>query len=450
MNRFSCLVAALGVIAVLGACSADSGAGHEASADASADSSAKGSMQPQLGGPPTQAGSTGPVTMLLRDAAGKPVAGASIAWKVTLGGGQVAQGQSSSDAAGLAKADWTLGPAPVLQRLSAIVAAGPLAGVGASLQVHAALAAPVTATSWGDVEAALAAAKIDGSTEDLAFGPDGLLHLGVPGGLLTVDASGKAAVRTLSGDPVVQALGLAFDAGGTLWLADSKGKALRKVAANGAVTTALTKVGEVALAMPNDVAIDAQGRVWLSDPCAGLLLRFDPKSGQVDRQYSFDAASHGGPNGLAVAADGTVWMTTENVGLLCGKSVPLQAPVAGLWSLSPATAEAKPQLVKGEMGLFGDGLTFDAEGNLYAIFDREKDFALTESTVWLFGAEARAGKAEPVRFVSAPDRIFANAVFPPASAAAFGPTRLYLALLAVPPFTSARGVARVEVGISGP
>ncbi len=434
----------------LSACSGDADPpSSQTAGDTSADAKPLGSVQPQLGGPPTKAGSSGPVTMLVRDGAGKPLAGAAISWQVALGGGKVAPSASTTDSAGLAKTEWTLGPAPVVQRVTALVASGPLAGLGASLQVQASLAAPVTPDSWGDVEAALEAAKIDGSTEDLAFGPDGLLHLGVPGGLLTVDAQGKTAARKLSGDPIVQALGLAFDGTGSLWVADSKGKALRKVAADGAVTTALTKAGDTELAMPNDVAVDAQGRVWLTDSCGGLLLRFDPKTGKVDRQYSFDAATHGGPNGLAIAADGKVWMTTENIALFCGKSVPLQAPVAGLWSIAPEAADAKPQLVKGEMGLFGDGLTFDAEGNLYAIFDREKDFALTESTVWLFGADAQAAKAEPVRFLSAADRVYANCVFPPPAASAFGPTRLYLSLLAVPPFTSARGLARAEVGIGG-
>lgn len=433
----------------LAAC-ADEPTPAAAVADAGGDTKvAKGTLKPQLGGPPTVAGATGPVTMLVQDPAGKPVQGASVSWQVMLGGGKVSSTSTFSDSAGLAKVDWTLGPAPLRQRVLALVSSGPLQGIGANLDVVASLPQAYTPETWGDVEAALTAAKIDGSTEDLAFGPDGLLHLGLPGGLATVDATGKTTMRKLSGDALVQALGIAFDSAGKLWVADSKGHALRKVSPEGVVSTVLTKVGDADLAMPNDVAVDSQGRIWLTDSCGGNLLRYDPKTAQVDRQYSFDAAKDGGPNGLAISQDGQVWMTTENIALFCGKSVPLQDPVAGLYVIDPTAVAAQPKLVKGAMGLFGDGLTFDAEGNLYAIFDREKDLALTESTVWLFTPEAQAGKAEPVRFLSAPDRVYANCVFPPPAAKAFGPTRLYLSLLAVPPFTTARGLARFDTGVAG-
>lgn len=441
--------AALAAALCLGV-AACSGEPQASASDAGGDSAAKGTLLPQPGGPPTVAGATGTVTMLLKDLAGKPVAGATVDWKAPLGGGKVSSAASVSNGAGLAKVDWTLGPAPVKQQLLGAVSSGALQGVGASLEVVASLPQPYTPDTWGDVEAALDAAKIDGSTEDLAFGPDGLLHLGLPGGLATVDASGKTTLRKLSGDAIVQALGLAFDGAGTLWVADSKGHALRKVSPAGEVTTVLTKVADADLAMPNDVAVDSQGRIWLTDSCGGKLLRFDPKTGQVDRTYTFDAATEGGPNGLAIGKDGRVWMTTENIALFCGKPVPLQAPVAALFVIRADNTTDPPVLVKGAMGLFGDGLTFDDQDNLYAIFDREKDLALTESTVWLFTPQAQAGKAEPVRFLSAPDRVYANCVFPPAAAKGFGPTQLYLSLLAVPPFTTARGLARFDTGIAGP
>ena len=442
-----CVAGPIGLSAA--GCGGDAGEAGADAADSGGDTSAKGSLKPQLGGPPTAAGATGTVAMLVQDAKGKAVAGATVGWQALVGGGKVSSLTSVSDSAGLAKVAWTLGPAPVRQRLFAKVSEGPLQGVAANLDVLAALPQPYTPESWGDVETVLDAAKIDGSTEDLAFGPDGMLHLGLPGGLAIVDKTGKTTLRKLSGDAIVLALGLAFDQQGTLWVADSKGHALRKVSPAGVVSTALTKAGNADLVMPNDVAIDSQGLVWLTDSCGGTLLRFDPKQGLVDRSYSFDPALQGGPNGLALGKDGRVWMTTENIALICGKSVPLQAPVAALFVVNPASPTAAPELVKGAMGLFGDGLTFDEQGNLYAIFDREKDFALTESSVWLFTPEAQAGQAEPVRFLSAADRIYANCVFAPAVAQGFGPSQLYLALLAVPPFTTARGLARFDTGMTG-
>ncbi len=410
-------------------------------------------VKPQLGGPPTVAGKSGPVNVLITTAEGQPAVGTQARFEVDQGGGSVAPSAVASDLQGKAQTIWTLGPAPVLQQIA--IHAG---GGTASMQVVATLPEPWTPESFGDVEAFLTAAKAPGSTEDLAFAPDGTLTMGVPGGLLQVDAAGHATQKALKGDAIVSALGIAYDADGSLWVADNKGKALRKVAPDGTVTTMLTTDGKQNLMLPNDVAVDAKGRVWLTDSCLGELMRFDPVAGKVDAIVQFDAKQQGGPNGLAIAKDGTVWMTTENVVLACAAYLDvgdfdIEDPVASLFRIDLEGDKPKPALnVAPRHGLYGDGLTFDHDGNLYAIFDRFKGFTLAETTVWLFMPDALAGKSPPVRFLSNGNRLYGNVVFPPEgpAAKAFGATSLYLSLLAVPPIATLRGLERFVVGIPGP
>lgn len=401
---------------------------------------AKGSITPLLGGLPTVAATSGPLNVAVKTPTGAAAAGALVTFQVALGGGKVEPASVTADPAGNATTTWTLGPAPVLQRVQ-VQAEGTAIGI----QVAATLPQPWTPETFGDIEAYLKSAQIDGSTEDLAFAPDGLLQMAVPGGILQVDASGKTTPRPLTGEPLVGPLGMAFDAQGVLWVADSKGKALRRVATDGSVSTAATGDGVAPFKMPNDVAIDAQGRVWLTDTCLGEMVRYDPALAKVDRVVVFDATQVGGPNGVTVGADGRVWVTTENNVLFCGSTVlDVQAPVAALFVVPPD--KPVPQLIAGKMGLFGDGLAFDHEGNLYVLFDREHDFQLTESSVWVFTIAGQAGKVPPQRLLSAGDRLFANLAF---GTGAFGTTRMYLSLLAVPPFTTARGLQRFELGIAG-
>ena len=102
------------------------------------------------------------------------------------------------------------------------------------------------------------------------------------------------------------------------------------------------------------------------------------------------------------------------------------------------------ETIAANFALFGDGLTFDVEGNLYVIFDTQANFALDESALWILPA----GERNLVKFLSVRDHVLANPDF---GRGDFGDGMLYIALLAVPPFTSpeARGVERIEVGIAG-
>jgi sugar lactone lactonase YvrE len=394
-------------------------------------------------GPLAPAGSTVPIVVTVTDADGAARAGLAVDATAAGGGGSVAPAAGVTDEAGQVAFAWTIGLAPVSNtiRLDAERST-------AFHSVLASVAEPYEPAPFGDVNAYLGELGITGSTEGLAFTPDGeRLILGVPGGLIALDPAGNASAIPLSGDPIVNPLGIAFDRAGNLWVADSGGKALRVVSPDGEVTTRLTTSGDRPLAGPNYVAIGPDDRVYLSDPCLGELLRFDPARNVVDAVMTFDLPSEGGPNGFAFDASGErLWLATENTGLLCGHSfVGVTDPIAGLFAIDVGDAGfGARETVAANVALFGDGVAFDAESNLYVIFDTQQDFMLEESAIWVLPA----GRDKLEKLAAVRGRVLANLAF---GTPAFGEGTLYIALLAVPPFTpaTARGAELLDVGIPG-
>lgn len=389
------------------------------------------------------AGTTLPVSVSARDGNGSAAAGIAIDAAVALGGGTIAPARATTDASGEAAFTWKVGAAPVENE---IVLTADRAQTAAS--TRATLAVPYEPAPFGDVNAFLAAQGFTGSTEDLEFTPDGeRLLLAVPGALLALDPAGNAEIVPLTGEPLLNPLGLAYDRDGNLWIADSGQNALLKVTPDGNVTKALTNDGTQDLVGPNYVAVGPDGRVYVSDPCIGELVRFDPERGVADAVLSFDLPTEGGPNGFAFDPTGKrLWLATENTGLLCGHPfVDITAPIASLFAIDVDDAGfGNVETVASDFALFGDGAAFDAEGNLYVIFDTQKDFMLEESAIWVLPA----GSAQLEKVASVRGRVLANLAFgtPP-----FGEGELYISLLAVPPFTpaTARGAERLSIGIPG-
>lgn len=138
---------------------------------------------------------------------------------------------------------------------------------------------------------------------NVAVAPDGSLYFSdfaahrlyrvAPGGWLTIAAgTGDAALAGDNG-PATQAMlnspaGLAFDAQGTLFFADSGNRRIRAIE-NGRIRT-LAVAG-----VPTGVAIDAGGVVYAADPGRGQLLRI-PRQGPVTATASpaRDVAVHQG------------------------------------------------------------------------------------------------------------------------------------------------------------
>jgi hypothetical protein len=65
-----------------------------------------------------------PLSVLVRDGTGGSVAGASVTWRVTGGGGTVSPMRGSTDGMGRAAATWTLGPDSVVNTAEAAARVG--------------------------------------------------------------------------------------------------------------------------------------------------------------------------------------------------------------------------------------------------------------------------------------------------------------------------------------
>jgi len=360
------------------------------------------------------------------------------------GGGALSTTRVTTDAAGVARFGWTLGALPLPNRLRAD--AGALGKAELTVQVDP--AAALESAPFGDVEAFLTALGTDGSTEDLALSPDGgwvMAHGGSKAGLFRVTPDGKASAVATTGEALSNPLGLAYDHGGALYVADGGAKALMKVE-GGAITRLQDRDGVEQFLLPNDVAVGPDGTVFLSDTCTGKVYAVHPTRGEILGRIAFDAPTEGGPNGLVVGPDGALWMTTENTALFCGHdSVELTAEVAGLFRipLGGAAVFGEKESVEAAVGVFGDGLAFDSAGNLFVIFDTADGLALDESIV--FVRPAAGGRL--LRAFSATDRVYANLAF---GQGPTGATSIYLAMLKVvfvP--NSPRGLERIDVGVMG-
>jgi sugar lactone lactonase YvrE len=381
------------------------------------------------------------VTVRITNFAGVPLPGVAVEFSVRRGGGSVEPELVTASEDGTASASWTLGVVPVNNRLRARAA-----GEALLVNTLATLEAPYPAEGFGNVNEFMTKQGIAGSTEDLGF-QGGRFVLGVPGGLLQVDADGVTSTLELSGDALVNPLGVAFDQNDDLWVADSGAGALRKVSPTGVVTTELTDDGPCPLRSPIYIAIDAAGRVYLSDPCLGELLRYDPSTGEVDAVLSFDLPNEGGPNGFAFDDSGErLYVATENTALFCGhKDVGLTDPIAGLFSVEVSNEGfGEKQDIATRVALFGDGVAVDREDNVYVIFDTAVNLMLEESAVWVLPS----GGTELVKFLSATDRVFANLAF---GRGGFDNRTLYLSLLTIPNLIppDSRGLNRFETGIRG-
>lgn len=364
-----------------------------------------------------------------------------LAVTVRRGGGWADDTRSGPD--GVAIIRWVLGVAPVDNAIEIALADGSRAAPIA-LTVRGTLDTPWRAEPFADVHGFLDAEGHTDSTEDLGFGPDGLV-LGAPAGLLNVAPDGTITRRPV-GEGVNRIWGFAFDADGAVWGVDAGNGRMVRIDPDGAVTEAIADSGGEPLEGPNYVAVDHQGRIYLTDPCRGEIIRLDPASGDTV-VHTFDRLTEGGPNGLAVTADGEeMYVATQNTGLLCGQAdIPIDAEIAGIHVIDLDDFGGGHRPFAENVALFGDGLAFDAEGNLYAVFDWQENFRIETSAVLVFPA----GEREGVPFLVAADRqIFANVAF---GTGAYGAETLYIALLAVPGFTdrASRGLERFEVGIPG-
>jgi hypothetical protein len=87
------------------------------------------------------------LSVSVTNASGQPVAGVTVAWAVTAGGGSLAPASSMTSAAGTASTRWTLGPAAGANRATATVAGIPAVTFDATATAVSGTTASVTVTS---------------------------------------------------------------------------------------------------------------------------------------------------------------------------------------------------------------------------------------------------------------------------------------------------------------
>ncbi|MBT9558636.1 MAG: SMP-30/gluconolactonase/LRE family protein [Myxococcales bacterium] len=370
-----------------------------------------------------------------------PTSGLAVTATVNAGGGTVPPAAMTTDGDGRSALQWTLGALPIPQRLTVEVG-----GVVHLVEVDATLDTPLSSTAFGDVATYFEAEVLEGSTEDLVFARDALV-LGAPGGLLAVDAAGAVSRVVLSGEVPARGWGVASHPDGTLWVVDSAAQRLTRVDTAGVVKSVLSADGADAFNGLNDVEVGPDGRVYASDPCLGRVVRVNVDTDQQDGSLGFDRAKQGGPNGMAFDSAGRLYVSTENTVLLCGQDVAAyDAPLAGVYraDVSGDGFGALEPIQEG-LGVFGDGMAFDRDGNLYVIIDTVNGVAIGESAVWVLpGGDGPARKA----VVAPPGILYANLAF---GRGDFGPTSLYLCLLSAAPLTGPEslGLHRLEVGVEG-
>jgi sugar lactone lactonase YvrE len=170
-------------------------------------------------------------------------------------------------------------------------------------------------------------------------------------GFLTVADTANATIRTILADGTVMTLagsptnhghldgvgtaatfaspiGIAQDAGGTLYVADAMNHAIRKITASGVVTTLAGSAGNSGSAdgtgaaarfnYPTGVAVDASGNVYVADTTNNLLRKISPAgvvttlAGVAGVSGAQDGTGSGAlfnqPGGLAVDGAGNLYL----------------------------------------------------------------------------------------------------------------------------------------------
>ncbi len=395
-------------------------------------------------------GDTVETTLTVRQC-GDPLSGGGISIASTSGGGDVSPVEAVTDAAGEVAVTFTLGSVPVVNTYRVAVAdvGGASPAFATSVSFEPTLDPPYDPAPFVDVDTWMIDNGLEGSTEDLAFGPDGNMYMGVTEALIRITPVGDIDRVATTGAELRNPLGIAFDAAGNAWIADSDADALLMMTPAGVLSIVVDEANGAPLEAPNHVAVSPDGLVVFSDPCLGLLVAYDPGTDTVTQTLDFDLAADGGPNGIAFdPAGGAVYVLTENTSVLCNQPrIPYEDELAGLFRFDfDGSALANRSAVAPQLGVFGDGLAFDGEGNLYTIFDTIDVFSLDESTIYVHPA---GDFANPVKLAAATDRIFANLLF---GEGEFGEGNLYIAMLSIPPLTdeSTRGVEVISLSIPGP
>lgn len=296
-----------------------------------------------------------PIVVQALTSEGEPVAGIPVQFDVAAGGGSVTPQSALTDSSGIASTRWTLGPAPVSNRVVAAVRAQD-ARVTFSASAYPGDPPPLEFLYGGPK---------GNASEDITFWPGKGVFLGSPAAILWSRAPDSPFVDIpLSGERIESPVGIAFGPSGDLYVSDNSGPeagVVKRISADGTCTTLSAGTDTERFALPNDIAVDASGYVYVAATCSGTIFRIDPEDGGTAAFLAFP-----GPNGLAFDADYSfLYFTTENPALFC-RGVDKPGGLYRVPVLPDGSAGHVQSLAEG-LAAAGDGLAFDEEGNLYVV-----------------------------------------------------------------------------------
>ena len=159
-----------------------------------------------------------------------------------------------------------------------------------------------------------------------------------------LEQNGTMAEWTLGAEGT-SPMGLAFDGGGVLWIAERLGNRITRVAPDGALTHYAVPTAN---AWPTALALDSRGAVWFTETEGNKVAVLDPQTGAV-REFPLPIAS-AKPTGLAVGLDGRVWIAGRDANAILRFD-----PVGAAFDVFKLpTSDAKPC-----------GVTVDGKGRLW-------------------------------------------------------------------------------------
>ena len=165
-------------------------------------------------------------------------------------------------------------------------------------------------------------------------------------------------------------VGLAFDADGNLYIADSSHHRIRRVDTGGIITTIAGTgdrsfsgddgpAADAQLGTPSGLAIDGEGTIYFTDTYGIGRIR------KIDTEGTITTVAEVlGPGDVAVGMDGSLYVTEFYVGRI------LRLNPSGVFSIIAGSAQSGDKGEDGELAVLAEfdrpnGIEVDAQGNVY-------------------------------------------------------------------------------------
>jgi sugar lactone lactonase YvrE len=205
-------------------------------------------------------------------------------------------------------------------------------------------------------------------------GNDEIRKIDASGNVTTVAGSSSSAG---SADGVGSAArfedpqGIAVDAAGNLYVADTFNCTIRKIAPGGVVTTLAGRAGtyggyrdgvgaEAQFSYPDDVAVDAAGNVFVADTDNNRIRKIDPAANVT----TLSAGTNGIGYPTGIASDGTGNLYVANAGLSTVVRVSSNGSVTTIAGTSDVSGDLDGTGTAAKFG-FPTGLAIDSAGDIF-------------------------------------------------------------------------------------